>query len=112
MAICQTMEPLLSGCCAITPRSALFLADGLAYPADRNNFTAMTAYLAHIVANAHISRLSLLGLAKNVGKTTTPNHLVATLLGEHLYRSDELALTSLGLDGEAIDALTGFPKPP
>ena len=71
----------------------------------------MTAYLAHIVANAHISRLSLVGLAKNVGKTTTTNHLVATLLGEQLYRADELALTSLGLDGEAIDALTGLPKP-
>ncbi len=71
----------------------------------------MTAYLAHIVANAHISRLSLVGLAKNAGKTTTTNHLVATLLDEQLYRADELALTSLGLDGEAIDALTGLPKP-
>ena len=71
----------------------------------------MTAYLAHIVANAHISRLSLVGLAKNVGKTTTTNHLLATLLDKQLYRADELALTSLGLDGEASDALTGLPKP-
>src|SRR5712692_1258593 len=71
----------------------------------------MTAYLAHIVAQAHVSRLSLIGLAKNVGKTTATNHLLETLIGENLYRADELALTSLGLDGEATDALTGLPKP-
>src|SRR6202030_3581428 len=58
-----------------------------------------------------ISRLSLIGLSKNVGKTTTTNHLLETLLTEKHYRADELALTSLGLDGEAIDALTGLPKP-
>ena len=44
--------------------------------------------------------LALIGLAKNVGKTTTTNHLLETLLGEKLYRAEELALTSLGLDGE------------
>lgn len=71
----------------------------------------MTAHLARIVANAHIARLSLVGLAKNVGKTTATNHLLKTLLDEQLYRADELSLTSLGLDGEATDALTGLPKP-
>jgi hypothetical protein len=71
----------------------------------------MTAYLAQIVAQANIRRLSLIGLAKNVGKTTTTNHLLETLLSEDLYRAEELALTSLGLDGEATDALTGLPKP-
>ncbi len=71
----------------------------------------MTAQLAHIVAQANIGRLSLVGLSKNVGKTTTTNHLLETLLGERLYRAQELALTSLGLDGEATDALTGLPKP-
>ncbi len=71
----------------------------------------MTAQLAHIVARANIQRLSLVGLSKNVGKTTTTNHLLETLLGEHLYRPQELALTSLGLDGEATDALTGLLKP-
>lgn len=71
----------------------------------------MTAQLASIVAQANIQRLSLVGLSKNVGKTTTTNHLLETLLGEHLYRAQELALTSLGLDGEATDALTGLPKP-
>jgi hypothetical protein len=71
----------------------------------------MTAYLAQIVAQANTRRLSLIGLSKNVGKTTTTNHLLETLLSENLYRARELALTSLGLDGEATDALTGLPKP-
>jgi hypothetical protein len=72
---------------------------------------AMTTQLAHIIAQANIKRLSLIGLSKNVGKTTTTNHLLETLVAERLYRVDQLALTSLGLDGEAVDALTGLPKP-
>lgn len=71
----------------------------------------MTISLAHIVAGAKIQRLSLIGLSKNAGKTTTTNHLLETLISENFYRPDELALTSLGLDGEATDALTGLPKP-
>src|SRR5438105_8281980 len=71
----------------------------------------MTTHVAHILAQANISRLALIGLSKNVGKTTTTNHLLETLLSEKLYRPTELALTSLGLDGEATDALTGLPKP-
>ena len=71
----------------------------------------MSTSLAHLVAEANIYRLALIGLSKNVGKTTTTNYLLETLIGEKLYRSDELALTSLGLDGEITDALTGLPKP-
>src|SRR5881397_2066455 len=71
----------------------------------------MTTNLAQIVAEANIARLSLIGLSKNVGKTTTTNHLLETLLHHNLYHAGELAITSLGLDGEAIDALTGLPKP-
>jgi hypothetical protein len=71
----------------------------------------MPALLAHLVAGANIHRLALIGLSKNVGKTTATNHLLETLINEKLYCSDEIALTSLGLDGEAIDALTGLPKP-
>lgn len=71
----------------------------------------MVSDLASIVASANISRLSLIGIAKNVGKTTTTNSLIETLIREQFYRADELALTSLGLDGEATDALTGLPKP-
>jgi hypothetical protein len=67
--------------------------------------------LAHIVADARIQRLSLIGLAKNVGKTTATNHLLRMLLEHGLYEARELGLTSLGLDGEAVDAMTGLPKP-
>lgn len=71
----------------------------------------MMTSLAHIVANTNIQRLSLIGLSKNVGKTTTTNYLLETLLSEQLYQAEELAITSLGLDGEASDALTGLLKP-
>ena len=71
----------------------------------------MMTSLAHIVANANIQRLSLIGLSKNVGKTTTTNYLLETLLSEQLFHAGELAITSLGLDGEPSDALTGLPKP-
>jgi hypothetical protein len=52
-------------------------------------------------------RLAIIGLSKNVGKTTVVNHLLDVLP----LPASELALTSLGLDGEALDALTGLPKP-
>jgi len=71
----------------------------------------MPISLAQLITEAKIHSLSLIGLSKNVGKTTTTNHLLETLVGEKHYRSDELALTSLGLDGESTDALTGLPKP-
>ena len=71
----------------------------------------MSVSLAKIVAGAKIRSLALIGLSKNVGKTTTTNYLLEALISEKHYRSDELALTSLGLDGEATDALTGLPKP-
>lgn len=73
--------------------------------------TSSTVSLAQIVAKAQIQRLSLIGLSKNVGKTTATNHLLQTLLDEKYYAAHELALTSLGLDGEATDAMTGLPKP-
>src|SRR5579872_5944100 len=73
--------------------------------------TASTGSLAQSVAKAQIQRLALIGLAKNVGKTTATNHLLQTLLDDRLYHASELALTSLGLDGEATDAMTGLPKP-
>lgn len=71
----------------------------------------MITQLASIVAQAQVRSLSLVGLAKNVGKTTTTNALLETLLSERLYHAEELALTSFGLDGEVTDALTGLPKP-
>jgi hypothetical protein len=73
--------------------------------------TGSTGFLAQIVAEAQIQRLALIGLSKNVGKTTAANHLLQMLLDDRLYDARELALTSLGLDGEATDAMTGLPKP-
>jgi hypothetical protein len=71
----------------------------------------MSVSLAQLIAEANIHSLSLVGSSKNVGKTTTTNHLLETLLSEKHYSSRDLALTSLGLDGETTDALTGLPKP-
>ena len=70
-----------------------------------------TINLAQIIADANIQRLSLIGLSKNVGKTTTTNYLLEALLSQKLFVAEEIAITSLGLDGEAIDTLTGLPKP-
>ena len=47
---------------------------------------------------------TIVGLAKNAGKTTVVNHLLDTLPGP-------FGLASLGLDGERRDQLTGLPKP-
>jgi hypothetical protein len=47
---------------------------------------------------------AVVGLSKNAGKTTVVNHLLARL-------RQPLAIASLGLDGEARDALTGLAKP-
>ena len=48
--------------------------------------------------------VTVVGLAKNAGKTTVVNHLLARLPGR-------LGLASLGLEGEARVQLTGLPKP-
>ena len=58
--------------------------------------------LAGLLAPA--ATTTVVGLAKNAGKTTVLNHLLAVLDGP-------VGLVSLGLDGEARDQLTGLPKP-
>jgi hypothetical protein len=68
-------------------------------------------------ALGHPADLAIVGTAKNVGKTTTLNWLLERL--ERLNRSrdgdgDEsstLGLTSVGRDGEDLDAVTDLPKP-
>jgi len=52
--------------------------------------------------------VAVVGLAKNCGKTTALN----ALLGEYARRGFDLAATSAGRDGEAVDALTLEAKPP
>jgi hypothetical protein len=55
-----------------------------------------------------IRTLSVIGLAKNVGKTTTMNYIIREASGRREIR---LGITSSGWDGEAYDTITGEPKP-
>jgi len=50
--------------------------------------------------------ISIIGLAKNVSKTTTLNYLIKNLKGKY-----KLGLTSIGRDGEKYDVITQLPKP-
>lgn len=63
--------------------------------------------LAETLLASGARRVAFLGLAKNVGKTTA---LVAALEALHV-RGVEVGITSAGRDGEALDAITGEPKP-
>lgn len=49
--------------------------------------------------------ISIIGMAKNVGKTTTLNALLDQLA------DDQLAITSIGRDGESTDLVTNTKKP-
>lgn len=49
--------------------------------------------------------ISIIGLAKNVSKTTTLNYLIKNL------KEITLGLTSIGRDGEKYDVITQLPKP-
>ena len=61
--------------------------------------------LATLLAPYHT--ISIIGMAKNVGKTTTLNHLIEHFNREHV----KLALTSIGRDGERVDVVTKTSKP-
>ncbi len=60
--------------------------------------------LYDIIAGSGSRSLAVVGLVKNAGKTTVVNALMANC--DHLF-----GLTSLGLDGERTDHLTGLAKP-
>ena len=62
------------------------------------------AALCHIVAGSGVRSLAVVGLVKNAGKTTVVNALMANC-------PQRFGLTSLGLDGERTDHLTGLAKP-
>ncbi len=51
------------------------------------------------------SIISIIGLSKNVSKTTTLNHIIKNL------KDYKLGLTSIGRDGEQYDVITQLPKP-
>jgi len=50
--------------------------------------------------------ISIIGLSKNVSKTTTLNHIINLLRNKHT-----IGVTSIGRDGEPYDAITELPKP-
>ncbi|MFX1374200.1 MAG: hypothetical protein ACFFA0_00160 [Promethearchaeota archaeon] len=54
----------------------------------------------------NIKIISIIGLAKNVSKTTTLNYIIRNI--EEQYT---LGLTSIGRDGEKYDVITELPKP-
>ncbi|NLN73073.1 MAG: hypothetical protein GX140_02385 [Bacteroidales bacterium] len=51
--------------------------------------------------------IAIVGLEKNTGKTECLNYVVEKLS----QRDIKIALTSIGIDGESIDAVTNTPKP-
>jgi len=63
----------------------------------------MTVSLSRLVADCKC--LAIIGTEKNAGKTTVLNHLLAA------DRRADLAITSIGYDGEDIDQVTGTDKP-
>ena len=50
--------------------------------------------------------ISIIGLAKNVSKTTTLNYIIRNIGKQFI-----LGLTSIGRDGEKYDVITELPKP-
>ncbi|MBY8987287.1 MAG: hypothetical protein KGD61_02445 [Candidatus Lokiarchaeota archaeon] len=50
--------------------------------------------------------ITIIGLSKNVSKTTTLNHIINLLRDKHT-----IGVTSIGRDGEPYDAITELPKP-
>lgn len=67
-------------------------------------FKTMTLFES-IIHSGYFS-VSVIGLAKNVGKTTALNSLIKEA-GKKL----KLGITSTGWDGEAYDSISGIPKP-
>ena len=50
--------------------------------------------------------ISIIGLSKNVSKTTTLNHIINILKNDYT-----IGITSIGRDGEPYDTITQLPKP-
>jgi hypothetical protein len=72
--------------------------------ATRAADTATVDALYAIIAGSGARSLAVIGLVKNAGKTTVVNALMANC-------AHRFGLTSLGLDGERTDNLTGLAKP-
>jgi hypothetical protein len=61
--------------------------------------------LAHLLDSYRT--ISIIGMAKNAGKTTALNHLIEAFHRDKVH----LALTSIGRDGERVDIVTKTAKP-
>ncbi len=85
----------LRGLCFVRPAAYFYIA-GL-----------IVARLVDRIIEKKIKRLSVIGLAKNTGKTVTFNTLVAECRTVGL----KPALISFGRDGESVDAITLLEKP-
>lgn len=59
--------------------------------------------LKKFIGNHHT--ISIIGTAKNVGKTTVLNQII------NEYKGIKMGITSIGLDGEKVDNITYKPKP-
>ncbi|MCF8009049.1 MAG: hypothetical protein K9K32_04730 [Halanaerobiales bacterium] len=68
----------------------------------------MSNRLVDVIINNKIKVLSIVGLAKNTGKTVTLNHIIESLF----IKSKKTAVLSYGRDGESYDLITGKDKPP
>ncbi|MGZ4200303.1 MAG: hypothetical protein ACXVP1_08970, partial [Thermoleophilia bacterium] len=73
-------------------------------PASAATGTKAPATLFDIVAVSGAATVAVIGLVKNAGKTTVVNALMDNV-------PLRFGLTSLGLDGERTDHLTGLDKP-
>lgn len=60
------------------------------------------------IRQAGMPVVSVLGMAKNTGKTVTLNHLLEQAARRHV----SVGLSSIGRDGEGTDAVFSNPKPP
>lgn len=63
--------------------------------------------LLSLALDLRLRSLSMIGMAKNAGKTVAFNHLIHEAAGQGLA----LGLTSIGRDGESTDAVFRVPKP-
>lgn len=63
--------------------------------------------LLEAVKESGLTSLSVIGMAKNAGKTVTLNHLIDDAYSMGML----LGLTSIGRDGEALDLVTKTDKP-
>jgi len=71
---------------------------------ERAAHAATVDALYDLIARSGVRSLAVIGLVKNAGKTTVVNALMA-------HCDHRFGLTSLGLDGEQVDHLTGLAKP-